>query len=148
VRHPAAKGLRESDRLPEPIFTPATKEEKGKHDENISFDRMVAMVGSETAEKVRSIVVALYEKAASYAREKGILIADTKFELGRGRGADPDRRGAHPGFLPVLARRRLPARGSAEELRQAIRPRLPADPAVEQDRAGPRLPADVVEKTA
>jgi len=76
------QGLRESDRLPEPIFTPATKEEKGKHDENISFERMIQAVGKETAEKVRSIAVALYDKAAAYALSKGIIIADTKFELG------------------------------------------------------------------
>ena len=76
---PLPKGLRESDRLPEPIFTPATKEEKGHHDENITFDRMVRVVGKETAEKVRSIAVALYSKAAEYAKGKGILIADTKF---------------------------------------------------------------------
>jgi phosphoribosylaminoimidazole-succinocarboxamide synthase len=81
-------GLRESDRLPEPIFTPATKEEKGQHDENITFERMIQVVGKETSEKVRSIAVALYDKAAAYARGKGILIADTKFELGtrQGRG--------------------------------------------------------------
>ncbi|MBP2675648.1 MAG: phosphoribosylaminoimidazole-succinocarboxamide synthase, partial [Deltaproteobacteria bacterium] len=76
------KGLKESDRLPEPVFTPATKEEKGKHDENISFERMAGIVGKETAGKVRSIAVGLYAKAAEYALSKGIIIADTKFELG------------------------------------------------------------------
>ena len=91
------KGLRESDRLPEPVFTPATKEEKGKHDENISFERMAGIVGRETAEKVRSIAVGLYAKAADYALSKGIIIADTKFRAGDGRReADPDRRGRSP----------------------------------------------------
>ena len=74
-------GLVESDRLPEPVFTPATKATEG-HDENISFDRMVSIVGGELAEKLRDLTLELYTAAADYARERGILIADTKFEFG------------------------------------------------------------------
>jgi phosphoribosylaminoimidazole-succinocarboxamide synthase len=74
-------GLTESARLPEPIFTPATKATDG-HDENISFDRMVTIVGEETAVRLRDLTLELYGAAADYARERGILIADTKFEFG------------------------------------------------------------------
>ncbi|MCI0706898.1 MAG: phosphoribosylaminoimidazolesuccinocarboxamide synthase [Ignavibacteriae bacterium] len=75
-------GLVESDKLPEPIFTPATKEELGKHDENISFDRTVQLVGKEVAEKIRDYTIAVYKRAASIAEQKGIIIADTKMEFG------------------------------------------------------------------
>lgn len=80
-------GLVESDQLPEPIFTPATKATEG-HDENISFDRMVDIVGAQTAETLRDLTLRLYAAAAEYARERGIIIADTKFEF----GFDTDRR--------------------------------------------------------
>ena len=83
---PLPKGLVESARLPEPIFTPATKEEKGRHDENISFDRMVEVVGRERAAQVRDTAVALYRSAAEYALGRGIIIADTKFEFGMADG--------------------------------------------------------------
>ncbi len=75
-------GLKESDRFPETLFTPSTKAEQGMHDENISFARMAEILGQETARKVSDICVRIYEKAAAYARERGIIIADTKFELG------------------------------------------------------------------
>ncbi len=81
------EGLVESDQLPEPIFTPATKATEG-HDENISFDRTVEIVGGETAEALRELTLRLYREAAAYALERGIIIADTKFEF----GFDPDRR--------------------------------------------------------
>ena len=74
-------GLTESAKLPEPIFTPATKATDG-HDENISFERMVGIVGEETAVHLRDLTLDLYTAAADYARERGILIADTKFEFG------------------------------------------------------------------
>ncbi|MCE9604025.1 MAG: phosphoribosylaminoimidazolesuccinocarboxamide synthase [Planctomycetia bacterium] len=75
-------GLRESDRLPEPIFTPATKAESG-HDENISFDEMCRAVGTETAEELRTRSLDVYRRGAEYALTRGIIIADTKFEWGR-----------------------------------------------------------------
>jgi len=76
------KGLRESDRLPEPIFTPSTKATSG-HDENISFAEMTRLVGPELSGQLRDLTLAVYVKAADYALQKGIIIADTKFEFGR-----------------------------------------------------------------
>lgn len=75
-------GLRESSKLPEPIFTPSTKAEMGTHDENISFEVACSVAGEETATKVRDASLALYSFAAAYALERGIIIADTKFEFG------------------------------------------------------------------
>ena len=75
------EGLTESAKLPEPIFTPATKATDG-HDENISFERMTEIVGEETANRLRDLTLELYAAAADYARDRGILIADTKFEFG------------------------------------------------------------------
>jgi phosphoribosylaminoimidazole-succinocarboxamide synthase len=75
-------GLKESDQLPEPIFTPATKAVSG-HDENISFDHMAQLVGREQSTQLRDLTLAIYTKASEYAREKGLIIADTKFEFGR-----------------------------------------------------------------
>jgi phosphoribosylaminoimidazole-succinocarboxamide synthase len=75
-------GLRNASRLPQPIFTPATKAEMGEHDENISFERMVQIVGAELAQRIREVSIRLYEEAAAFARTKGIIIADTKFEFG------------------------------------------------------------------
>jgi phosphoribosylaminoimidazole-succinocarboxamide synthase len=79
---PLPKGLQQADKLPEVIFTPATKAAVGEHDENISFERMSSMVGAELAKKVRDTTVRLYSEAADYARSRGIIIADTKFEFG------------------------------------------------------------------
>jgi phosphoribosylaminoimidazole-succinocarboxamide synthase len=79
---PLPAGLQESDRLPEPLFTPSTKAAVGDHDENISFEAAVALVGSELAEAARSLSMSLYERGAAIAAERGIIIADTKFELG------------------------------------------------------------------
>ena len=76
------EGLRESDQLPEPIFTPATKATTG-HDENISFEHMTQLVDPEDARQLRDLSLAIYKKAADFARSKGIIIADTKFEFGR-----------------------------------------------------------------
>jgi len=78
-------GLKESSELPEPIFTPATKAETG-HDENISFDRAAEMVGRDVAERVRSASLKIYQFARDYARKRGIIIADTKFEFGQTNG--------------------------------------------------------------
>jgi phosphoribosylaminoimidazole-succinocarboxamide synthase len=77
-------GLRESDRLPEPIFTPATKAQVGDHDENVDFDRAAEIVGDRPLlEELRRLSIAIYERAADHARERGIILADTKFEFGR-----------------------------------------------------------------
>jgi len=76
------KGMQESDKLPEPIFTPSTKAELGTHDENISIAAMEKIVGAERTKEIADIAISLYQRAADYARERGIIIADTKFELG------------------------------------------------------------------
>ncbi|MGO9650428.1 Phosphoribosylaminoimidazole-succinocarboxamide synthase [Candidatus Sulfotelmatobacter sp. SbA7] len=75
------QGLKESDKLPEPMFTPSTKATTG-HDENIPFEEMVRIVGRERSEKLRDVTLKIYTKAADYARTRGIIIADTKFEFG------------------------------------------------------------------
>ena len=78
---PLPSGLRESDQLPEPIFTPATKAQSG-HDENIPFENVVERLGEATASRLRELTLTIYKKASAYARERGIIIADTKFEFG------------------------------------------------------------------
>ena len=75
-------GMRESDKFPQPLFTPSTKAEQGLHDENISVERMREMVGRELTDRMAKTSVALYQRAADYARTRGIIIADTKFEMG------------------------------------------------------------------
>jgi phosphoribosylaminoimidazole-succinocarboxamide synthase len=75
-------GLKRASKLPKPIFTPATKAEAGHHDENISFEQTAKLIGEERAREVREISIALYRAAADYALERGIIIADTKFEFG------------------------------------------------------------------
>ena len=79
---PLPPGLKNASKLPEPIFTPATKAEMGEHDENISFERMCDIVGRDLAVQVREIAIRLYKTAAEIALRKGIIIADTKFEFG------------------------------------------------------------------
>ncbi len=79
-------GMKESDKFPQPLFTPSTKAELGTHDENISTETMEKIVGKEKARKIADICIRLYRKAADYALTKGIIIADTKFELGEHNG--------------------------------------------------------------
>jgi phosphoribosylaminoimidazole-succinocarboxamide synthase len=79
------KGLREAEKLPEPIFTPATKADSG-HDENISFEQSVQIIGREAAETLRRGTLEVYRKASDYARARGIIICDTKFEWGEADG--------------------------------------------------------------
>jgi phosphoribosylaminoimidazole-succinocarboxamide synthase len=79
---PLPSGLRESQQLPEPIFTPSTKDNTGGHDENISFAEVVTMVGEETASQLRRLTLDIYTKASEYAAAKGLILADTKFEFG------------------------------------------------------------------
>ena len=75
-------GLKEADKLPEPVFTPSTKAEKGRHDINIDFNEAIKIIGKQLAEKVRKLSIAIYKKGADLAYKKGIIIADTKFEFG------------------------------------------------------------------
>jgi phosphoribosylaminoimidazole-succinocarboxamide synthase len=76
------EGLKQASRLPEPIFTPATKAEAGAHDENISFEQTVELIGADMADRMRRVAIELYRQAAAYALTRGIVIADTKFEFG------------------------------------------------------------------
>ena len=80
---PLPAGLREADQLPQALFTPSTKAEMGQHDENISFEETVKLIGKPLAEQVRNAAILLYKTAADYAITKGIIIADTKFEFGQ-----------------------------------------------------------------
>ena len=145
---PLPEGLRESDRLPQPLFTPSTKAETG-HDENISFDEMVKVVGAPLAERARDLAIALYSFAAARAESVGIILADTKFEFGTlpERRPDPHRRGADPGFVALLGARRVRAGSRPGLVRQAVRARLPRDARLGQDVPGPELPAEVVAGT-
>ena len=79
---PLPKGLRESDKLPEPIFTPATKEEGGKHDENISFERMCGIIGKDLSGNLRDISIKIFKFASEVVLPKGLILVDTKFEFG------------------------------------------------------------------
>jgi len=148
IRLPA--GLRESDRLPEPICTPATKAPAGEHDENIPFERMAAIVGRELAERVRAIALELYRFAAERTERVGILLADTKFEF----GLEP-RTGTLLLVDEVLtpdssrfwdAARYEPGRPQASFDKQYVRDWLLAQ-AWDRRPPGPALPPEVVEGT-
>ncbi len=119
-------GLTEASKFAEPLFTPATKAELGEHDENITFDDVVDLVGVERATQVRDRTLQIYTQAADHALTKGIIIADTKFEFGveRARDRRAGRRGIHPRLVAVLAGRQLPGGRRAAKLRQAVRPQL------------------------
>lgn len=79
---PLPEGLQQAQQLPEPIFTPSTKAAVGEHDENVSFEQIAALLGRPMAEQVRDVSLKLYKEASAYAKERGIIIADTKFEFG------------------------------------------------------------------
>ena len=127
-------GLQDSDRLPAPIFTPATKAESG-HDENISEEQAGAIVGREMIARLRDLTLAIYRRGVEHAASRGIVIADTKFEFGVGDGdgeVDSDRRSAHARLIALLADVGVRARPFAAQLRQAVRSRLPGTDRVEQ----------------
>ena len=146
---PVPGGLTESARLPEPIFTPATKEEKGKHDVNIPFAKMVEIVGKGMAETMRAISLEIYRRAADYARGRGIIVADTKFEFGLAEGKlllidevltpDSSRFWPSEGYSP--------GRAQASFDKQFVRDYLLTLP-WNKTAPGPKLPPDVIEKTA
>ncbi|MDR0530611.1 MAG: phosphoribosylaminoimidazolesuccinocarboxamide synthase [Oscillospiraceae bacterium] len=79
---PLPAGMRESEKFPEPLFTPSTKAAMGQHDENVSFERAAELLGGDLAERVRAVTIAIYKKCARYALSRGIILADTKFEFG------------------------------------------------------------------
>ena len=141
-------GLRESDALPEPIFTPATKAVTG-HDENISFDEMVKIVGAADAAKLHDLTVGIYKKAADYARTRGIIIADTKFEFGRVGGqivlADEVLTPDSSRFWP--ADQYAPGRAQPSYDKQFVRDYLESIKWNKQPPA-PELPEDIAAKTS
>ena len=119
------EGLVDGSELPAPIFTPATKAAVGEHDENVSYEEVARQVGAETAAQLRQATLAVYGRARDIARERGIILADTKFEFGfDGARAGPRRRGADPGLVPLLAGRPVGAGPRPAVLRQAVRARL------------------------
>jgi len=144
------EGLQESDKLPEPIFTPATKAEVGDHDENVSFERAVEIIGDRPLmEDLRRVSIELYTHAAEHALERGIIIADTKFEFGSSPGAEvvlgdevltPD----SSRFWP--ADDYEPGRGQDSFDKQYVRDWLD-ETGWDHSPPGPELPEDVVERT-
>ena len=141
-------GLKLSSKLPEPIFTPATKAQEG-HDENIDFDRMASIVGRETAEKLRATSIAIYQAAAAHVESVGLILADTKFEFGERDGSlvwidealSPD----SSRYWPIDRYKEGVAQDSFDK--QVIRDYLDS---IGWDRnpPPPRLPDEVIEKTA
>jgi len=157
---PLPAGLRQCDRLPEPIFTPATKEEQGRHDENIPFERAAAMVGEGLMRRLREVSVAIYTAAAAHAMARGIIIADTKFEFGVPIGADGRPEGEEPmlvdeALTPDSSRfwpadRYEPGRAQASFDKQFVREYLEGlveAGAWDKRAPGPELPPEVVAGT-
>jgi phosphoribosylaminoimidazole-succinocarboxamide synthase len=146
---PLPAGLREADKLSEPLFTPSTKAEMGSHDENISFETIEELLGRDLAARVRDLCIALYKEAAALALEKGIIIADTKFELGQDdqgnlylidEALTPD----SSRFWP--ADEYQPGTNPPSFDKQYVRDWLEASGWNKQS-PGPELPADVIAKT-
>ncbi|MBU8910982.1 MAG: phosphoribosylaminoimidazolesuccinocarboxamide synthase [Desulfobacterales bacterium] len=143
------KGLKESDKLAQPLFTPSTKAEVGDHDINISFDEAAKLVGNETACKLRDLSLELYQKGSEYALTKGIIIADTKFEFGILEGKiilideilTPD----SSRFWPLNDYE--PGRGQNSFDKQYVRDWL-IDSGWDKKHPGPKLPREVVDTTA
>lgn len=147
---PLSAGLKLASRLPQPIFTPAAKADLGEHDENISFDEVVARIGKELAERIRDVSIRLYQTAADYAATRGIIIADTKFEFGL------DENGTLHLMDEVLtadSSRFWPADSYAEGIsppsfdKQFVRDYLETLTHWNKTAPAPALPADVIEKT-
>ena len=134
-------GLRESDRLPEPIFTPATKAESG-HDINISEDEAAKMIGRPLVDRVKQLTLEIFKRGCAHAESKGIIIADTKFEFGLVGDGNPATdvvlidEVLTPDSSRLLAAGPVPAGRGRPQLRQAVRPRLPRRDPLEQAAAG------------
>ncbi|MBC7995143.1 MAG: phosphoribosylaminoimidazolesuccinocarboxamide synthase [Rhizobacter sp.] len=152
-------GLKNASRLPEPIFTPATKAEMGDHDENISFDRMQQIIGADLAERVRSTAIKLYTTAAQIALAKGIIIADTKFEFGLDADGTltlmdevltPDSSRFWPieGYEAAFREGRNPPSYDKQFVRDWLEQARVAGQPWNKQAPAPALPHEVVEKTA
>ena len=137
------EGLVDADRLPEPIFTPATKAELGEHDENVSYEAVAETVGADTAAELAELTLRIYRAASDIAAARGDhpgrhqVRVRTRAGLGLARAR---RRGADSRFVPVLAGRRLAARPCPGQLRQAVRAQLAARPGIGGGTATPELP--------
>ena len=148
--HVLPEGLKQASRLPQPLFTPAAKAEFGNHDENVDFDYVVRQVGKDLAETIRSTTLRLYSEAAQFAADKGIIIADTKFEFGLD---DQGQLHLMDEVLTPDSSRFWPADGYAEGIsppsfdKQFVRDWLETQ-VWDKTPPAPRLPADVLEKTA
>jgi phosphoribosylaminoimidazole-succinocarboxamide synthase len=146
---PLAEGLVESDRLPEPIFTPSTKAEIGLHDENVSFEQAAQIIGAGPAEELRDKSLAVYSAAREHAASRGIIIADTKFEFGTVDGQvtlvdevlTPD----SSRFWPAATYR--PGGGQPSFDKQFVRDWL-TDSGWDKNSAPPALPSEVIEQTS
>ncbi len=147
---PLPTDLQLADHLPQPIFTPATKAAKGQHDENISFEQAAALVGTDLARRVRDVSLALYDAAAKYARTRGIIVADTKFEFGLD---EDDRLFLIDEILTPDSSRFWPARSYRPGIsppsfdKQFVRDYLET---LDWDKKapGPRLPQEIIDRTA
>jgi phosphoribosylaminoimidazole-succinocarboxamide synthase len=147
---PLPTDLQLADHLPQPIFTPATKAAKGEHDENISFEQAAALVGTDLARRVRDVSLALYDNAAKYARTRGIIVADTKFEFGLD---EEDRLFLIDEILTPDSSRFWPARSYRPGIsppsfdKQFVRDYLET---LDWDKKapGPKLPKEIIDRTA
>jgi phosphoribosylaminoimidazole-succinocarboxamide synthase len=152
---PLPEGLQNASRLPEPIYTPAAKAEMGAHDENITFEKTVAMIGPELAAQIRDVSIALYKAAAEIAREKGIIIADTTFEFGLDKAGKlvlmdevltPDSSRYWPAESYVVGEN--PSSYDKQFLRDWLETAKVSGQPWDKSPPAPRLPKDVIEKTA
>ena len=152
-------GLKNASKLPQPIFTPATKAEVGEHDENVSFDHIVQLVGRELAEQVREVSIRLYQAAADFALTKGIIIADTKFEFGlddQGRltlmdevlTPDSSRFWPVEGYQAAFEAGRNPPSYDKQFVRDWLEQAQVGGQPWNKKAPAPTLPVEVIEKTA
>lgn len=153
------EGLKNASRLPQPIFTPATKAAMGEHDENVSFEHIAGVIGRELADQVREVSIRLYQTAADYALTKGLIIADTKFEFGldeQGRltlmdevlTPDSSRYWPVEGYEEAFAAGRNPPSYDKQFVRDWLEQARVNGQPWNKKAPAPALPAEVVEKTA
>ncbi len=156
---PLPTGLTNAAKLPSPIYTPAAKAAVGEHDENITFERTVEMIGPELAAKIRDVSIAIYQAAADIALAKGMIIADTKFEFGldpQGRlvlmdevlTPDSSRYWPVEGYAQALAQGENPPSYDKQFLRDWLEQAKVNGKPWDKTAPAPRLPQDVIEKTA
>ena len=156
---PLPEGLTNAAKLPEPIFTPAAKAQAGEHDENISYERVVEMIGPDLARQIRDISIAIYQEAAAIALEKGMIIADTKFEFGLDADGklvlmdevltpDSSRYWPVEGYEKALAEGDNPPSYDKQFVRDWLEATRIHGKPWDKTPPAPRLPAEVIGKTA